>query len=93
MDAVMKVMEAWVFLLCPLVLSEDATAQHCRADVMSVHKDTLIFGFNGPTLVVNTAEELQKLQKDKNASYATLRIHLGTIGPRSPLLSFVCIQP
>ena len=35
MDPAMKVLEGWTLLKCPLVLAEDATAQHCRADVTS----------------------------------------------------------
>ena len=74
MDAVMKVIEAWNLLPCPIILAEDvdATAQQCRIDVMGVHEKTLIFGMNGPTVTVYTAEEYQKLKADENASYATL---------------------
>lgn len=67
LDAVIKVLKARNLLECPLILAEDATAQQCRADVMGVNNETLIFGFNGPTLVVKTGAEFQKLVDDKKA--------------------------
>ena len=76
----MKVIEAWNLLSCPMILAEDATAQQCRADVMGVHKKTLTFGMNGPTITVHTAEEYQKLKADENASYATL-LYVYTLVP------------
>ena len=68
MDAIMRVLQAWKMVEIPLILAEDATAQHCRADVTSIHKDTLIFGLNGPTIVVQTGAEFEKLVANKQAS-------------------------
>ena len=71
-----------------MLLAEDATAQQCCADVMGMHKKTLIFGMNGPTITVHTAEEYQKLKADENASYATL-LYVYTLVPLSKeLLTF-----
>lgn len=80
MDAIMRVLQAWKMVEIPLILAEDATAQHCRADVTSVHKDTLIFGLNGPTIVVQTGAEFEKLVANKQASYATL-LYVYTLVP------------
>ena len=80
MDAVIKVLEAWNLLSCPLLLGEDATAQQCRADVMGANQVTLIFGLNGPTVSVHSAEELQQLIADKTVSYATL-LYVYTLVP------------
>ncbi|DBA89350.1 TPA: hypothetical protein ACH3X1_004144 [Trebouxia sp. C0004] len=83
LDAVVKVLEAWNLLDCPMILSEDATAQQCRADVMGVNDETLIFGFTGPTLVVKTGADFKKLVEDKQASYATL-LYVYTLVPLVP---------
>ena len=80
LDAVVKVLKAWNLLDCPMILAEDATAQQCRADVMGVSNETLIFGFNGPILVVKTGAEFEKLVGDKKASYATL-LYVYTLVP------------
>lgn len=80
LDAAMKVLSAWDLLSCPMVLVEDATAQQCRADVMGINKHTLIFGFNGPTITVQTAEEFKKLVTEDSASYATL-LYVYTLVP------------
>lgn len=83
LDAVVKVLKAWNLMDCPMILSEDATAQQCRADVMGVNDETLIFGFNGPTLVVKTGADFEKLVEDKQASYATL-LYVYTLVPLVP---------
>ncbi|DBA96163.1 TPA: hypothetical protein ACH3X1_015645 [Trebouxia sp. C0004] len=83
LDAVVKVLEAWNLLDCPMILSEDATAQQCRADVMGVNDETLIFGFIGPTLVVKAGADFKKLVEDKQASYATL-LYVYTLVPLVP---------
>ncbi|DBA76901.1 TPA: hypothetical protein ACH3X1_009502 [Trebouxia sp. C0004] len=83
LDAAVKVLQAWNLLDCPMILSEDATAQQCRADVMGVNDETLIFGFNGPTLVIKTAADFKKLVEDNQASYATL-LYVYTLVPLVP---------
>ena len=47
---------------------------------MTVNDETLIFGLNGPIVVVKTGEEFKKLVENKEASYATL-LYVYTLVP------------
>lgn len=79
MQAAMKVLDAWNLSDCVFLLSEDATAQQLRADVMSIGKDILIYGLNGPTVVIHTAEEYQKAVNE-GLAYATM-LYVYTLVP------------
>ena len=80
LDAVEKVLKEWNLLECPFILAEDATAQQCRGDVMSVKQHILLFGLNGPTVAILTKEEFDKLMSDNRVSYATL-LYVYTLVP------------
>ena len=58
---VVELMKKWGLLEAPFLISEDGTAQQIRADVMEVNGELLVYGFNGKTSSVRTAEEFNKM--------------------------------
>ncbi len=55
-DVAHKLLKDYGLKDVPFIVSEDGTAQQVRADIMQVNGELRVFGFNGETVTVRTAQ-------------------------------------
>ena len=78
----------------PFIVSEDNTAQQVRADIMEVNGELRVFGFNGETVTVRTAQEFNELMASDDLVMATT-LYVYTVVPLvqgSPHIPLVAIS-
>ena len=55
----------------PFAISEDGSSQQVRADIMEANDKLIVYGFNGDSVLVETAQEFNALMNDDSKVMAT----------------------